>query len=263
MPEGPECRVTAEQVNSLLQGKTLTHLECSYDKALSGTENLDLPLLYSGYKVHGKKMVFFFGTYGLMSKLSMTGRWSVTKSPYTRAILHFDDYSLYFDDARKFGSNRIGTKEEAMNWLSIEGPDLLAAALSDPGSVEKSKLTDLWCKAIRKSPRRSICSWLLDQKIFAGIGNYVKSDLLYLASISPYRYLGELTEEDQLILLEAALTVLEDSYRVGGFTMSDYQHPDGKAGGYKPLIYGREEVDGQKVKYDKISQRGTYWIQQS
>ena len=48
----------------------------------------------------------------------------------------------------------------------------------------------------------NIYAVLLDQKNFAGIGNYIKNDALYLARISPHRKTHELTTEEITHLYE-------------------------------------------------------------
>ena len=47
-----------------------------------------------------------------------------------------------------------------------------------------------------ESRKRNICSILMDQKLFAGLGNYIKNDALYLAHISPYQKSNKLTKSE-------------------------------------------------------------------
>ena len=49
------------------------------------------------------------------------------------------------------------------------------------------KFTLEYFSKIIKSKNKNICSLILDQKYFAGLGNYIKNDALYLSRIHPNR----------------------------------------------------------------------------
>ena len=47
-----------------------------------------------------------------------------------------------------------------------------------------------------KFARRQLSGLLLDQGFLAGVGNYLRSEILFCAGINPYRKTGSLTEDE-------------------------------------------------------------------
>ena len=47
---------------------------------------------------------------------------------------------------------------------------------------------------LTENKKQNICSFLLDQKKFAGLGNYIKNEVLYLSKISPFRKVNNLSK---------------------------------------------------------------------
>ncbi|MGA7732062.1 MAG: DNA-formamidopyrimidine glycosylase family protein, partial [Chloroflexia bacterium] len=62
---------------------------------------------------------------------------------------------------------------------------------------------------------------LLDQKVAAGIGNYLKSDILFECKINPWTPVGELTPEEQACLAETIPDVAQRTLRNRGQTVTD------------------------------------------
>lgn len=48
-------------------------------------------------------------------------------------------------------------------------------------------------KLVREFPERQICDVLLDQKIFAGVGNIIKNEVLFLMKVNPQTLIKDLT----------------------------------------------------------------------
>ena len=58
-----------------------------------------------------------------------------------------------------------------------------------------------------KNRRVNVCAILMNQKIFAGIGNYIKNDALYLSKISPYRKVNTLSDQEKKTLYDKIIFV--------------------------------------------------------
>ena len=95
----------------------------------------------------------------------------------------------------------------------------------------------------------------MNQTVIAGIGNYIKSDSLYLARISPHRTVFDLSDGELAILNRSIKQVMKESYQQGGRYVSS-----GKT--YSFLVYNQtHDIDGNKVvKEETADKRATFWV---
>ena len=63
-----------------------------------------------------------------------------------------------------------------------------------------------------KFVRRQLSGLLLDQGFLAGVGNYLRSEILFDAGISPYRKVGSLTESELENLAKSAIGITALAY---------------------------------------------------
>ena len=70
-----------------------------------------------------------------------------------------------------------------------------------------------------KFARRQLSGLLLDQGFLAGVGNYLRSEILFSAGISPYRKTGSLTENEREQLAKAAIEITALAYHEKGVTV--------------------------------------------
>lgn len=258
MPEGPEVRIIANQLNNLLSNKILTNyqpINTSYSISLS----IPARLLY--VTSHGKKIIFVFNNQILLSSLGMEGKWLLSPNKYTQLILTFDGINIYYDDKRKFGKLKLVNSLEKL----INKPDWMQLTLDKynlpDGLVPISKFNpDNIFNEIAKSIRK-IGDILLDQRYFNGIGNYIKSEALYLAGISPHRPANDITAGEYSRLYSAIIYVMLKSYQSNGFTLETFCDVYGNKGNYTPAVYGKDvDIYGNKITKDYIYNRVTYWV---
>lgn len=134
-------------------------------------------------------------TYGelvILSHLGMDGSWQVDAQPThrTRCILSFDDHRIV---GFNLADLDVLTLEKARQRLAYLGPDILDAGWQHPGTADDLRSAVL--KNFRQAIDQPIATALLDQRLVAGIGNIYRCEVLFLAGISPYRLLSELTEQ--------------------------------------------------------------------
>lgn len=101
--------------------------------------------------------------------------------------------SLYYFDVMSFGSLKIvNSIEELNNKLKKLGPDIM----------EKNTDFNLFKTQITKSVNleKEIGLVLINQKIISGIGNYLRSDILYISKINPFRKVKNLKDNELLII---------------------------------------------------------------
>ena len=118
-------------------------------------------------------------------------------------------------------------------------------------------------KLVQKK-KTAICEILLDQKVTAGCGNYMRAEALYLAELNPY-IIGKEIPEDKLKELWNILNQLawyfydKPQGKKLKIINNNYQFPDKFDRVF--LIYS-QKIDplGNKVKADKVKDRTIHWV---
>ena len=106
------------------------------------------------------------------------------------------------------------------------GPDLLDQGL-DARAVRR-RLED------RRFGRRSLGALYLDQAFLAGLGNYLRSEILFAAGLHPALRPCELEHGQAQVLARQTLAIARRSYRTGGVTLTASARPARRA----PTIAG-------------------------
>ena len=263
MPEGPECRRYAMFLGESIGGEVLQEVEIvsgRYSKKeLPGLEEFRsrLPLKVQGVGVHGKFIYFIFQDKSSMwSTLGMTGAWQKEPTQHTRVALRFaNGKQAYFNDMRNFGTIKFSSDPKQLaSKLASFGPDMLAEDVNN----------DLFITSIRKKDDVNITKALMDQSVVAGVGNYVKAEALYLARISPFKKVSDLSDANLKILNKSIKSVMRESFQTGGATINSYRDFYGEIGNYSSrfLVYNQKnDPDGNIVKKDKTPDgRTTHWV---
>lgn len=281
MPEGPEVEIVRRKLERELLGKQLIsiQLQCSALIDAKNRYNLIKPYfpatvtkvmrkakyLYIELKLNNDKIIY------LHSHLKMTGRWVWEYNPHnrTRVILCFGkkngivnicDFKVYFEDSRKMGAFDIMTLEEVNNKLNSLAPDIFNEPL-DYDTFWKR----MYSKGIGK---RCICPALMDQELaVSGIGNYLKSEILFAARVDPKKCINELDDNQRKALHFYVYDIAKRSLDSNGLTIKDFLDPDGNRGVFERLVYDKTSVDVDGVTYPVITgnfseNRTTYYCSQ-
>lgn len=229
------------------------------DKTIRIEFNQKLKSIYN----RGKKIIFELDNNWLVSSLGMEGHWVFNKGKHSDMSIKLsirnkktntkEHIKIYFDDSRHFGILKICSDEEEYdNALKDVGPDYMTENI--PFIDFDRQLTRYWNKEI---------NWfLMNQKIFSGIGTIIKSETLDASNIDPRDTCGEISGDKRRILYNNIHRIINEIYECGGTTIATYIDPDGNIGRYKPKVYGRKTDDqGRKVERIYLSdKRVTYWI---
>jgi formamidopyrimidine-DNA glycosylase len=78
---------------------------------------------------------------------------------------------------------------------------------------------------------------LMDQSVFAGIGNIYSDEILWLSGIHPLRPVSSLTQEELKSIFNSTKKILKRALEARGTSDSDYRDPFGKKGGYQNMLY--------------------------
>ena len=116
----------------------------------------------------------------------MSGWFIYEDSKYNHIEFKFSDFSIYFNDFRNFGTLIICNKIQLEKKLNQLGPDILS---------EKNNFNEFLNRLGKKRNYTLIANALLDQKVAAGVGNYIRSEALYITKLSPFKEIQEIKED--------------------------------------------------------------------
>ena len=216
MPEGPEIRRTADRLHRVLAGQTIESLEVTLPALQSARQHIEGQTVEQ-VTCHGKALLTRLSTgYTLYSHNQLYGIWRISRRGHVpdtrralRVALHTHQHS-----ARLYSATDIALwKTDDLHthpFLSKLGPDVLDPALTPP--LLAARLAD---KAFRN---RQLGNLYLDQGFLAGIGNYLRAEILFAARLSPHRRPADLTERDLNRLARASIRISRRSYSTGGVT---------------------------------------------
>jgi len=186
--------------------------------------------------------------------LRMTGRllWRTLRGPappYTRLVILFAAGRLILIDPRRFATfcTRLPETAPALVENPLEGlpPHLLGKSA--------------------KKRRLSVKSFLMDQRVIAGIGNIYACEILYHAGIDPQRQAGSLSGAEWRKIQKASSLVLPRAVECRGTTVSDWRDLFGRSGENQNHleVYSRNGKQcrrcGETIERTKIGGRGTWF----
>ncbi len=275
MPEGPESHTIASKLRPNLVNLFLIEVKVNTPTVQQDLRLLSLPLKVLEVYARGKRVLFVMERGIFVTFLGMTGRWtwSLTEGVMPHLSFTFSRTSdsgldeevrvLHYLDVRKFGMVSYYIEYVPFQkYFSSIGPDML----SEPPTFEKylQTMREVCEKRAKRGNKvLTLTGWLLDQKYYSGVGNYLKSEILYFARLDPHRGINQLTDEEVFRMYQCTLDVMKLSYFNGGLTISDYWSPDGNPGTYQCMIYmraGQRDVHGFEIKSYKDDGRTTFWV---
>lgn len=99
---------------------------------------------------------------------------------------------------------------------------------------------------ISRTKTLNIADFLLKQNYFSGVGNYLKSEILYHSRLNPFRNISSLSDNDIYVLYIKSIEIIKQEYDMGGMTIKSFINPFGvdgsngpSNGGFIPMIYGK------------------------
>jgi formamidopyrimidine-DNA glycosylase len=206
----------------------------------------------------GKMLIFEFDNETfLLSHLGMTGTWLVgvdlKPEKHGHLTLVGENYTIIYDDPRRFGHLYHLTKIEKDKKLANLSKDLIELSL------------DEITFALKKYPERSLKVTLLDQKLFAGSGNYIANEICARAGILPTRQCKKIKESEFEKIYKAIKLVINPAIQSGGTTFQGgYRDTSGERGqGLEHLVVFHQKIcqmcKKTAVKKIVLAQRGTFF----
>ena len=263
MPELPEVETVVRVIRPKLRGRTIVDATFSVPRQLLPQTGLQIRRAIKRQVIRdvrrrGKYILIELERGLLVVHLRMTGRLYVRAVSgethlHERAWFELDnDHTLVLRDARTLGTisfvKEVATIEKKLGW-----EPLLNGYATDE---VREKL---------KARKMAIKPVLLDQKLWAGIGNIYASEILWEAGISPLKSAAKLTRAEIERVVKAVPTVLRRAVEKGGSTIRDFMGPEGEAGAYQRQfrVYDRAGLECRRCRGEIVrivqAQRATYY----
>lgn len=175
MPEGPSIILLKEVVKQFTGKKII---------AVSGDTSIDQSLLLNNkvieFKSWGKHFLICFKGFTLRVHLLMFGSYQVNEKKPGRSVrlnLTFKNGEInFYTCSLKY---LPGDLNEYYDWS--------ADVMSDDWNAESAR------KKLKEKPNLLVCDALLEQDIFAGVGNIIKNEVLYRVCVHPESPVNKLT----------------------------------------------------------------------
>lgn len=266
MPEGPEILCSVNILKKQLEGFYITKVtfEQGFDKRNLLDRKLllnDIPLkiveivarakrvnfICDNNRNEGGVLIWFYALQGrLCFKPKTSHHVEMTISKKTED--NFEEVTkLYYEDVINLGFMKYAvTTNQIEDIYKHIGPDFT----NDEVTAEMFE-TVIKNKRIK---HKFVVDFLLDQKYFSGIGNYLRAEILYDAKIRPSASLMELVENDKItILYNSIRSVMRCAISSGGMTSRNYTDPNGDIGRFQAKVYNKKTDDfGNIIISDKL-----------
>lgn len=268
MPELPEVETVRQQLSKPLPLTIINEEMSEVIGSLLKPQNRQFSpkgMTIREIRRKGKLMTMVFDEdHYLLSHFGMSGGWRLSPQKVLEKHTHLQFecknakgkiYYLAFVDPRRFGHLFFFHKEQAQKKWDELGVDISTRDFN----------FDYLLKTLRKFPKKQIKAFLLDQKYFAGVGNYIASEICARAGIRPTRRNEKISTAEIQRLIEATKIVIDGTLKTNGTTFSGgYADASGEKGaGVQHLVVFYQEVCQlcQKTPVKKIilAQRGTYY----
>lgn len=258
MPEAPECRIFTDNLSKSFDNQSLHSINVIggryLKQGINRFDSLKFPL--NNVKFNCKGKFIYWQTddqnMNLCFTLGMTGAFG-PKSKHSALDFKFDNGNIFFNDPRRFGTFRIFNQRELNEKLNSLGWDILQEEM--PNNI---------IDQVRKFENKSVAELLMNQKIQAGVGNYIKCEACYMAKILPMVQVRHLSDNEIIRLYKAIKNIARISYEQGGATIRDFADMYGNIGKFfdKFQVYGKK-IDPLGNPVDRIitkDKRSSYYV---
>ncbi len=266
MPEGPEIRRAADRVANAIEGRIADHVFFAFEELKPFERVLTGRRIYE-VTTRGKGMLTRFdGGLSVYTHNQLYGRWYVMRNghlPQTGRQLRFaieagERQALLYSASEIEVLDARGERDHP--FLSRLGPDVLSQAPTVDALVARLRES--------RFRGRQLGALLLDQGFVAGLGNYLRAEILFEARIHPRRRAQDASDQELKRLAQKILALTRRTYRTRGITLPPSQVAELKAAGarrsaYRFWVYGREgeacRICGQTVIAEPIGGRKCFW----
>lgn len=262
MPELPEVETVRNYLKENILNKKIINIDILYPKMIENDINEFKQKLINNFFIDiqrkGKYLIFALDKYYLISHLRMEGKFNIKPineeiSKHEHVIFYFENFTLRYNDTRKFGRMKLINKDDLDDYFKNIGPD-----------ANNVEYNDEILYKINKS-NKCIKTILLDQSILSGIGNIYADEILFKARINPFMKGKDISKNDLENIIKYSKEILDDSIKHKGTTIKSYTFSLNHAGSYQDYLLVHKN-DGKHCKVcneiilkTKIDGRSTYY----
>tara|TARA_Y100001968_G_scaffold266137_1_gene255510 strand:- start:346 stop:1179 length:834 start_codon:yes stop_codon:yes gene_type:complete len=219
MPEGPEIKRAGDKISKVLVGKQIIESNFYYER-IKNKEEFVKNKNVKEITTRGKAMLIRFNNdWTMYSHNQLYGKWTInlntTKIKSKRAlrvIFKTKKHSVRLWSATDI--DLLPTPEENKHsFLKKIGPDVLNETCSF--ELIKDRLIS------KDFQKKKASTLMLDQAVFAGLGNYLRSEILFDAKIHPEDRPIDLDKTRIIQWAKSIKEITHLAYKTGGFTVSN------------------------------------------
>ena len=217
MPEGPSIKNMGDRLRTALDGQTIVGVQSRYKKAKEeGWVGVIEGQTVTAVRTHGKNLFIELSNgYSIYSHMMMWGSWRIY------------EVGQEWDKAEKLARLVLETPHRVAVLFNAPVCELIA-----PGQIAEHKTSRMgsdllspefeaatvWTRLrLPENGERELGEAIMDQFIVAGIGNILKSEILFQAGLHPLRPAGSLIPAEFDTFIRYSLDLIRRSYELGGF----------------------------------------------
>jgi endonuclease-8 len=187
MPEGPSIVILKEQVSSFKNKKVV---------AVGGNTKIDVKWAEGkkirDFKSWGKHFLICFDTKTIRIHFLLFGSYRVNETKNAPPRLHF----RFSNGELNFYACSVLIIEDNLDKVY----DWSADVMNDAWDPKKARIK------LKAKPSTLVCDALLDQSVFAGVGNIIKNEVLFRIKVHPKSKVGKLPATKLSALIREART---------------------------------------------------------
>jgi endonuclease VIII-like 1 len=220
MPELAELRIMSEYINKNSAWRPYVNMRKSVVSKVKTPMKIPFDAFTINAVSRGKELKLIMTDKNrketsLICSMGMSGNWAFTRTGEEHKHSHLmfdtlDGWTLSLVDVRRFAKWKWG------DWNSGRGPD--------PTYEYDNFVDNIYNNIEHRSFQKEICDLLLDQKYFNGIGNYLRSTILFYADQCPW-----VSAKDAILqnpkILELCRDVPLRAYQMNGGQLKDWVNP--------------------------------------
>lgn len=220
MPEGPEIRFMKDFINQESDGKVYRKIRKSTVSKVKTPIRDPFSLWSVSAESRGKELKLIFtdssgNSESMIFSMGMSGNWGVCKTGNEPKHSHFmidslNGSTLYLNDVRRFAKWRWGS-------FNLDRSPCIMESFPEFKSNLINNLN-------HKDFDQSISEILMNQKWFNGMGNYLRSTVLFYSEDNPFMNSREFLRKHE-DFADLCHHILWNSYILGGGQIKDWKNP--------------------------------------
>ncbi|RUR51573.1 endonuclease VIII [Vreelandella populi] len=266
MPEGPEIRRAADRIEKQIGGRVIDDAWFAFPELASQASAL-VGIQVTAIDTRGKAMLIRFANQQVLySHNQLYGVWKLHRTDQPPATQRSLRVRLETEGrvASLYSASDISLWQadelDQHPFLARLGPDLLSEHVT-----AADVLTRL---ALKQFYRRSMGALLLDQGLVAGLGNYLRSEILFFAQLHPRQRPADITHDQQVMLAGLIVGVTRQAYELAGVTNTQAWIEQAIASGesrrqWRFAVFERAGLSchrcGDIIERMMVSSRRLYW----